>query len=121
MNVGRVAAVEFKDWLYRRAHLLALHVCGVTGNTHSHASNEGRDDRFVSGWRASPFPPARGRPYRRWNECQLAARNIDITTASYVLGLQLFVHAGNPLWYDSTTHYLRGSEIGRIRRRRSCA
>jgi hypothetical protein len=52
MNVGRVAAVEFEDWLYRRAHLLALPVGGIAGNTHSHASNEGRDDRFVSGCRA---------------------------------------------------------------------
>ena len=34
------------------ARLLALHVGGVTGNTHSHAPNEGRDDRFVSGCRA---------------------------------------------------------------------
>src|SRR5262249_39321666 len=30
-----IAAVEFEDWPYRRTHLLALHVGGVTGNTHS--------------------------------------------------------------------------------------
>jgi hypothetical protein len=47
-----IAAVEFKDWPHGRAHLLALHVGGVTGNTHSHESNEGRYDRFVSGCRA---------------------------------------------------------------------
>ena len=32
---GSIAAIELKDWPYRRAHLLALHVGGVTGNTHS--------------------------------------------------------------------------------------
>jgi hypothetical protein len=46
-----IAAVEFEDGPDRRAHLLALHVGGVTGNTHSHAPNEGRDDRFLSGCR----------------------------------------------------------------------
>jgi hypothetical protein len=35
MNVGRVAAVELEDWPDRRAHLLALHVGSVTGDTHS--------------------------------------------------------------------------------------
>ena len=35
MNVGRVAAVELEDWPYHRAHLLALHVGGVTGHTDS--------------------------------------------------------------------------------------
>ena len=30
-----IAAVEFKYWPHRCAHLLALHVGGVTGNTHS--------------------------------------------------------------------------------------
>ena len=35
VNVWPVAAVEFQDWPYRRAHLLALHVGGVTTNTHS--------------------------------------------------------------------------------------
>src|SRR5438477_1329598 len=48
MNVGRVTAIEFEDWPHRRAHLLALHVGGVTGNTQSQESNKGRDDRVIS-------------------------------------------------------------------------
>jgi hypothetical protein len=35
VNVGRIAAVEFEDWPYCRAHLLALHVGGVARNTQS--------------------------------------------------------------------------------------
>src|SRR5439155_4085582 len=48
MNVGRIAAVELEDWPNRRAHLLALHVGGVSRNTHSQESNKGCDDCFVS-------------------------------------------------------------------------
>ncbi|PYL63830.1 MAG: hypothetical protein DMF20_11725 [Verrucomicrobia bacterium] len=48
MNVGRVAAVEFENWPYCRANLLALHVSGVTGNTQSQKSNKGCDDGVVS-------------------------------------------------------------------------
>ena len=43
VNIRPVAAVEFEDGPYRRAHLLALHVGGVTGNTQSQESNKGRD------------------------------------------------------------------------------
>jgi len=48
MNVGRVAAVELKDWPDRRPHLLALHVGGVTGNAKREQSNNGRDHYVVS-------------------------------------------------------------------------
>src|SRR5262249_9386999 len=48
MNVGRVAAVELEDWPYRRAHLLALHVSGVSSNAHSQKSDKGRDDCVIS-------------------------------------------------------------------------
>jgi hypothetical protein len=48
VDVGRVAAVEFEDWPNRCAHLLALHVGGVTRNTQSQKSNEGRNDCVVS-------------------------------------------------------------------------
>jgi hypothetical protein len=48
MNVGPIAAIELENWPYRRAHLLALHVCGVSRNTQSEKSNKGRDDQVVS-------------------------------------------------------------------------
>ena len=48
VNVWSIAAVEFEDWPHRRAHLLALHVRGVTRNTQGEESNKGRDDRVVS-------------------------------------------------------------------------
>ena len=48
VNVGRIAAVEFEDWPHRRAHLLALHVGGVTGNTQSQKPNKGCDDCVIS-------------------------------------------------------------------------
>src|SRR5260370_23370373 len=48
VNVGGIAAIEFEDWPYRCAHLLALHVGCVTGNTQSQKSNKGRDDCIVS-------------------------------------------------------------------------
>ena len=47
-NVGRIAAVEFEDWPHRRAHLLALHVGCVSGNTQSQESNKRRDNCVVS-------------------------------------------------------------------------
>jgi hypothetical protein len=43
VNVGRIAAVEFEDGPHRDMHLLALHVGGITGNTQSADSHEGRD------------------------------------------------------------------------------
>ncbi len=43
-----IAAVEFEDGPHRCAHLLALHVGGVSSNGHSQEPNKGRDDRFVS-------------------------------------------------------------------------
>jgi hypothetical protein len=48
VNIGSVAAAEFEDGPYRRAHLLALHVGGVTGNTQSQESNKGRDNCVIS-------------------------------------------------------------------------
>ena len=48
MNVGRITAVEFEDWPHRRAHLLALHVGSVSGNTQSQESNKRRDNCVVS-------------------------------------------------------------------------
>src|SRR5207247_3031707 len=39
MNVGRVTAIEFEDRPQRRAHLLAVQVGGVTGNTKSRESH----------------------------------------------------------------------------------
>lgn len=48
MNVGRIAAVEFKDGPHRRTHLLALHVGGVSGNTQSTESDKGCDDCVIS-------------------------------------------------------------------------
>jgi hypothetical protein len=48
MNVGRIAAVELKDWPDRGPHLLALHVGGVTGNTQGAEPNKRRDDRVIS-------------------------------------------------------------------------
>ncbi len=48
VNVGGIAAVELEDGPYCRAHLLALHVGGVTGNTQSQESNKGRNDCVVS-------------------------------------------------------------------------
>ena len=44
MNVGLIAAIEFEDGPDRGAHLLALHVSGVTGHTQSAKSDQGRDD-----------------------------------------------------------------------------
>ena len=48
VNVGRIAAVEFEDRPHRRAHLLALHMSGVTRNTQRADSDERRDDCVVS-------------------------------------------------------------------------
>src|SRR5437763_15478783 len=43
-----IAAVEFEDGPDRCAHLLALHVSGVTRNTQSQESNKGRNDCVIS-------------------------------------------------------------------------
>src|SRR6476660_7215923 len=48
VNVGRIAAVEFKNRPHRRAHLLALHVSGVTGHTQSAKPDQCCDHRVVS-------------------------------------------------------------------------
>ena len=48
VNVGRIAAVEFEDGPDRRAHLLALHVSGISGNAQSTESDKGRDDCVIS-------------------------------------------------------------------------
>ena len=48
MNVRRVTAVEFEDRPYRGAHLLTLHVGGITRNAQSQESNKGCDDGVVS-------------------------------------------------------------------------
>ena len=51
VNIWPIAAVELEDWPYRRAHLLALHVRGVPGNTQSQKSNKGaarNGHRFTS-------------------------------------------------------------------------
>src|SRR5258705_6475771 len=48
VNVGRIAAVEFKDGPHRGTHLLALHVGGISGNTQSTESDKGRDDCVIS-------------------------------------------------------------------------
>ena len=45
---GGIAAVEFKDGPHRRAHLLPLHVSGITGHTQSADSHECCDDCVVS-------------------------------------------------------------------------
>src|SRR5437762_3977884 len=43
-----IAAIEFQNWPDRSAHLLALHISGVTGNTQSQKPNKRRDDCVVS-------------------------------------------------------------------------
>src|SRR5262249_42448462 len=48
MNVRPVAAIEFEDRPDRRAHLLALHVRGVTANAQSEKSDKCRNNCFVS-------------------------------------------------------------------------
>jgi hypothetical protein len=48
VNVGRIAAVEFEDRPYHRAHLLPLHVSGISGDTQSTESNKGCDDCVIS-------------------------------------------------------------------------
>jgi hypothetical protein len=52
VNGGAVAAIELENWPHRRAHLLALHVSGVTGNAKSQESNNGRD-HYVESARAT--------------------------------------------------------------------
>ena len=48
MNVGRIAGIEFQDGPNRCAHLLALHVGGISGNTQSADSHKGCDDCVIS-------------------------------------------------------------------------
>jgi hypothetical protein len=48
VNVRTVAAIKFENRPDGRAHLLALHVGGVTGDAHSHQGNKSRDKRVVS-------------------------------------------------------------------------
>jgi hypothetical protein len=48
VNVGRIAAVEFKNGPHRRTYLLALHVGGVSGNTQSAEPDKRRDDCIIS-------------------------------------------------------------------------
>jgi len=48
VNVGRIAAVEFKNGPHCGTHLLALHVGGVSGNTQSAEPDKGRDDCVIS-------------------------------------------------------------------------
>jgi hypothetical protein len=48
MNVRIVATIEIQDRPHHRAHLLALHVGGVTGDTQRAESHQGRDHRVVS-------------------------------------------------------------------------
>jgi hypothetical protein len=43
-----IAAVEFEDWSHNGAHLLALHVGSVTGNTQSQESDKDRDHCVIS-------------------------------------------------------------------------
>src|SRR5207253_98607 len=45
---GTIAAVEFEDGPHRGAHLLALHVGGISGNTQGAESDKRRDDRVIS-------------------------------------------------------------------------
>ena len=47
-----IAAAELEDRPHRRAHLLALHVSGVTGNTQSQESDKRSDDYVISNSRA---------------------------------------------------------------------
>jgi hypothetical protein len=48
VNVGGIVSLILEDWPNCRAHLLSLHVGGVTGNTQSQESNNGRDHYVVS-------------------------------------------------------------------------
>jgi len=48
VNVRAIAAVEFEDWPYRRAHLLALNVGGIRGDTQRAESDKSRDDCIIS-------------------------------------------------------------------------
>src|SRR5438874_9591586 len=48
VNVGRIAAVEFKNGPHCGTHLLALHVGGVSGNTQSAEPDKRRDDCVIS-------------------------------------------------------------------------
>src|SRR6266542_6932145 len=45
---GPIAAVEFEDWPHSGAHLLALHVGSITGNTQSQESDKGRNHCVIS-------------------------------------------------------------------------
>src|SRR5207249_5627006 len=53
-----IAAAELEDRPHRRAHLLALHVSGVTGNTQSQESDKRSDDYVISNG-ATEFLPLR--------------------------------------------------------------
>lgn len=48
VNVGRVTAVEFENRPDCGAHLLALHISGVTGNAQGKSTNQGRYDRLIA-------------------------------------------------------------------------
>ena len=49
-----VAGVEFENRPDSCAHLLALHVGGITGNAQRQKSNQRRDDRIISARAATP-------------------------------------------------------------------
>ena len=56
MNVRLVAGIEFEDRPHRRAHLLALHVSGISGDTQSaRAQTEGCDDCVISAGATTRF------------------------------------------------------------------
>src|SRR4029077_2144193 len=47
MNIRLVAGIEFEDRPHRRAHLLSLHVSGISGDTQSTEPNKGGDDCVI--------------------------------------------------------------------------
>ncbi len=55
MNVGSIAGLVLENWPNCRAHLLALHAGGISGNTQSAESDKGRDDCVISAG-AARFP-----------------------------------------------------------------
>src|SRR5262249_48704318 len=55
VNIRRIATIELKNRPNRRAHLLALHVGSVSGNTQRQETNESRDDRSISAGRRLRF------------------------------------------------------------------
>ena len=78
-----IAAVEFEDGPDRCAHLLALHISGVTGNTQSEESNNGGDDDVVSAGAARLLFLPHGADHIAGGVCVNVATIAVLTAAEY--------------------------------------